>query len=69
MTQNQTANMVKYAARPPIERQQTIENCIKDIKYNNDNVLKDFGIEVDNKFTSVPARVLDQPFLAYKNKV
>lgn len=61
--------MVKYAARPPGERRQSIENCIKDIKYNNDNVLKNFGIEVGDKFTSVPARILDQPFLAYKNKV
>lgn len=61
--------MVKYAARPPSERRKTIENCIKDIQYNTDNVLKDFGIEVGNKFTSVPARVLEQPSLAYKNKV
>jgi len=69
LTENQTANMVKHAARPPSERRQTIENSITEIKYNNDNVLKDFGIEVGNKFTSVPARVLDQPSLAYKNKV
>jgi len=69
LTENQTANMVKHAARPPNERRQTIENCISDIKYNSDDVLRDFGIEVGNRFTSVPARILDQPSLAYKNKV
>lgn len=68
LTENQTAVMVKNAARPPSERRQTIENCIKDIKYNADTVLPEFGIEVNEKFTSVPARVLDQPSLAYAYK-
>lgn len=68
LTDNQTSFMVKHAARPPLERKQTIENCIKDIKYNADNVLQEFGVEVDEKFTSVPARVLDQPSLAYAYK-
>lgn len=62
--------MVKNAARPPSERRQTIEQCIKDIKYNEDLVLKDFGVSVNEKFASIPARVLDQPSLAYaQNRV
>lgn len=62
--------MVKNAARPPAERRQTIENCIKDIKYFKDDVLKEFGIEVKEQFASIPARVLDQPSLAYaQNRV
>nr|QEI10611.1 argonaute 2 X2 [Myzus persicae] len=65
LSEVQTAAMVKNAARPPGERRQTIENCIKDINYNDDNVLKDFGIEVTEQFASIPARVLDQPSLAY----
>lgn len=70
LSEVQTAAMVKNAARPPGERRQTIENCIKDINYNDDNVLKDFGIEVTEQFASIPARVLDQPSLAYaQNKV
>lgn len=67
LTETQTANMVRNAARPPAERRQTIENCIKDIKYNQDPVLKEFGIEIKEQFASVPARVLDQPSLAYHN--
>jgi len=70
LTENQTALMVKNAARPPSERRQTIENCIKNINYSEDEVLKEFGIEVQNKFASIPARILDQPSLAYaQNKV
>ncbi|KAL4119321.1 hypothetical protein QTP88_012145 [Uroleucon formosanum] len=65
LSEVQTAAMVKNAARPPGERRQTIENCIKDIAYNKDPVLKDFGIEVKEQFASIPARVLDQPSLAY----
>lgn len=69
LSENQTAVMVKNAARPPAERRQTIENCIKDIRYNQDPVLKDFGIEVQEQFAKIPARVLDQPTLAYAQKV
>lgn len=62
--------MVKSAARPPAERRQTIETCIKSIKYNTDPVLQEFGIEVGEQFSSIPARVLDQPSLAYaQNRV
>jgi eukaryotic translation initiation factor 2C len=65
LSEVQTAAMVKNAARPPAERRQTIENCIRDIKYNKDPVLIDFGIEVKEQFASIPARILDQPSLAY----
>lgn len=61
--------MVKNAARPPAERRQTIETCIRDIKYNQDPVLREFGIEVKEQFATVPARVLEQPSLAYGQKV
>lgn len=70
LSEMQTASMVKNAARPPAERRQTIENCIRDIKYNQDPVLKEFGIVVTEQFASIPARVLDQPSLAYaQNRV
>jgi eukaryotic translation initiation factor 2C len=66
----QTGAMVKNAARPPVERRQAIENSIRDIKFNQDPVLKEFGIEVTEQFASIPARVLEQPFLAYaQNRV
>ncbi|XP_050439319.1 protein argonaute-2-like [Adelges cooleyi] len=65
LTENQTANMVRNAARPPTDRRSNIENSIRDIKYNQDPVLKEFGIEIQEKFATVPARVLDQPTLSY----
>jgi len=69
LSEMQTATMVRNAARPPAERRQTIENCIKDIKYNQDPVLNEFGIEVSDKFAEIPARVLPQPILSYANGV
>ncbi|VVC37415.1 Argonaute linker 2 domain,Ribonuclease H-like domain,PAZ domain,Piwi domain,Argonaute, linker 1 [Cinara cedri] len=65
LTDNQTARMVRSATRPPAERRQKIENFIEDIKYNNDLVLKEFGINIHEKFDRVLARVLDEPYLAY----
>ncbi|XP_026820735.1 protein argonaute-2-like [Rhopalosiphum maidis] len=67
LSEMQTATMVRNAARPPAERRQTIENCIKDIKYNQDPVLNEFGISVTENFASIPARVLPQPVLSYAN--
>lgn len=62
--------MVKNSARPPVDRQESIYGCIKEIQYNQDAVLKEFGIEVSEQFASVPARVLEQPSLSYwQNKV
>lgn len=57
--------MVRNAARPPNERQKAIENCIHDIKYNGDKVLKEFGINIQEQFASIKARILDQPYLSY----
>lgn len=68
LTENQTAAMVKNASRPPAERKENIKSCIQNIKYPEDDVLKDFGIEVSGNFVSVPARVLDQPSLFYAYK-
>lgn len=65
LTDMQTGIMVKNAARPPDERRQAIENSLRDIKYSQDPVLKEFGVDIKEQFASVPARVLDQPSLAY----
>ncbi|VVC42413.1 Hypothetical protein CINCED_3A015370 [Cinara cedri] len=65
LTENQSAQMIKNAVRPPKERQHTIEKCINDMKYNQDPVLREFGINVQEKFACIPARILDQPSLTY----
>lgn len=66
----QTEIMSKNAFCSPRERQQAIENSIKNINYSQDPVLKEFGIDVKEQFASIPARVLDQPSLTYaQNKV
>ncbi|XP_050538341.1 protein argonaute-2-like isoform X4 [Daktulosphaira vitifoliae] len=68
LTEMQTSNMVKNAARPPSDRRNNIENSIKEINYNADPVLKEFGIEIQESFANIPARVLDQPVLSYQDQ-
>jgi len=66
----QTGIMLKNTVYFPGERQQAIENSIKNINYSQDPVLKEFGIDIIEQFASIPARVLDQPSLTYaQNKV
>ncbi|XP_027849145.2 protein argonaute-2-like isoform X2 [Aphis gossypii] len=65
LTDTQIGIMIKNTARPPTERRQAIANSLRDIKYSQDPVLKEFGVDIKEQFVSVPARVLDQPSLAY----
>lgn len=67
---SQIENIIKNSTPTPAERQNLIENAIKHVNYNQDPVLKHFSIKVEENMISVPARVLDQPFLEYaQNKV
>jgi len=68
LTQSQTKNLAKSSSYSPAERQSRIENCLKQVNYNLDAVLKHFSIKVKENLTSVPARVLDQPHLEYAQK-
>ncbi|XP_025202202.1 protein argonaute-2-like [Melanaphis sacchari] len=65
LTEKQNNSMAKNTVRPPVERRQAIESAFRNIRFDEDPVLKEFGISIKEQFASVPARVLDQPFLAY----
>lgn len=66
MTENQTAEMVRNAARPPHERKSRILESVKRVNYNQDQCIKEFGFQVmDDHFQKVPARVLEPPKLEY----
>lgn len=66
MTENQTAEMVRNAARPPQERKLRIMETVQRVNYNRDQCINEFGIQVvADQFQRVPARVLDPPKLEY----
>lgn len=66
MTENQTAEMVRNAAKPPDVRKARIMESIQKVNYNQDPCISEFGIHVvDDHFQRVPARVLDPPRLEY----
>lgn len=69
-TESQIENIVKNSTHSPSERQNITGNSLKHVNYNQDPILNQFSIKVEENLMSVPARVLDQPFLEYaQNKV
>lgn len=63
----QTANMIKETAVPPALRKGMIEKHIKDINFNQDPVLKEFGVKVESNLHQIEqARVLPPPTLVYE---
>ncbi|XP_037047779.1 protein argonaute-2 isoform X2 [Bradysia coprophila] len=66
-TENQTRNMIKVAATSTDVRKDKIMEMLQRIAHNQSPTLKEFGIEVGNGFTNVPARILPAPTLEYKD--
>ncbi|VVC34538.1 Piwi domain,Ribonuclease H-like domain,PAZ domain,Protein argonaute, N-terminal [Cinara cedri] len=62
ITKFPSVKFVKNAAQSPNEGRSNIKN---DTKYNDEKVLNKFDIKVHKKLATIPARVLDQPSLAY----
>lgn len=60
--------MIRVAASSTDERKKKIENILNQIKYNDADSVKGFGLRVGEQFAEIPARILDAPQLQYKNK-
>lgn len=67
-TEMQTRNMIRIAATSTDERKRKIMEMLQKINHNSSDCVKSFGIQVDQNFTTVPARILDPPKLEYGNK-
>nr|XP_018905192.1 PREDICTED: protein argonaute-3-like [Bemisia tabaci] len=68
LDEEQTAAMVKAAAKPPEDRKRRILNAIRTAQYNRSPVVKEFGIEVNENLDKVDARILDPPGVQYRNQ-
>ncbi|KAJ4840632.1 hypothetical protein Tsubulata_050165 [Turnera subulata] len=65
LSEKQVTAMLKEACKRPTERERSIEEIAHINDYKNDELAKEFGIDVDNKLTYIDARVLPPPVLKY----
>ncbi|KAJ2950139.1 hypothetical protein O0L34_g11489 [Tuta absoluta] len=63
LNENQLSTMVRQAASPPDDRKRKIEEVIRDMNYSRNQYFKAFGMEIQNEFISVEAKVLQPPNL------
>ena len=68
LTGDQTANMIKYAAKPAFEREKVIQQIANTEIVPNDPLLAHYGIKPSNRMIEVSGRILDTPTINYSNK-
>lgn len=68
-TENQTRNIIRFAATSTDERKNKIMDLLRQIKHNNSSTIQGFGLGIETEFTKVPARLLDAPNIQYGNKI
>ncbi|CAB5379107.1 unnamed protein product [Rhizophagus irregularis] len=61
----QTAEMYKFTCQPPCTRANKIQAGLNILDYQNNEYLKQFGMEVSNNMTVVNARILPTPTIQY----
>lgn len=59
--------MIRVAATSTDVRKQKLMSLITQLKVNQSRMVKGFGLEIDDKFSEVNARILDPPSLKYGN--
>ncbi|EIN06816.1 argonaute-like protein [Punctularia strigosozonata HHB-11173 SS5] len=69
LSDRETADMIRYACRPPYENAQTTvdEGLPKLGLVPRHSTLTAFGIEISGDMTTIPARVLPPPRLSYRS--
>ncbi|KAI6846917.1 Piwi-domain-containing protein [Hortaea werneckii] len=65
MDERQTSNMIKFAVTPPNERWQAIEHGLSMLDWDNDPVLKAFGIKISRSRTIAEGRVIPAPVVQF----
>eukprot|EP00842_Homolaphlyctis_polyrhiza_P005960 jgi/Hompol1/6365/HPOL_004951-RA len=65
LNERQTAEMIKFTCQPPHIRSNKISSGIVLLQQNDNEFLRDFGVEVDHEMATVSARVLAAPAVSY----
>lgn len=61
----QTAEMIRFAALKPTDRENSIKNGLRVLDYGHNEFHKSFGLKVSNEMSVVNARVLPAPTITY----
>ncbi|XP_065207928.1 protein argonaute-2-like [Planococcus citri] len=69
MDGDQTSAMVSCAAKPTTERKQTINQSLRNIPFNSDPCLEEFGLTVSPNFERVNSYELKPPSIQYAGSV
>ncbi|XP_047337741.1 protein argonaute PNH1-like [Impatiens glandulifera] len=67
LNDKQITSLLKSSCQRPLEQEMDILQTIHQNGYNQDPYAKEFGISIDDKLTSVEARVLPAPWLKYND--
>jgi len=65
----QTANMIKFAVSPPAIRLKAINEGKSWLNWENDQYLKNYGLQIGSQPIQTDARVLPPPGIKFGNKV
>lgn len=65
----QTANMIKFTATKPQDRQRRVLDGMNQLKPNETPQLNDLGMVVDTRMLQVQGRLLEPPTVLYNKKV
>lgn len=65
LDQAQTADMIKFTAKNPAARANTIKNGLQILDLEKNEYLKGMGMKVSNEMAVVPARILPVPTVCY----
>ncbi|KAL3622952.1 argonaute 5 [Castilleja foliolosa] len=65
LNERQVTSLLKATCQRPPDRERSITNMVKHNNYNDKEIVKEFGINVNPQLTSIEARVLPPPTLMY----
>jgi eukaryotic translation initiation factor 2C len=61
----QTANMIKFAVKPPEHRLNSIKECKNNLQHESDPVLRDYGLKISSNLAITKARLLPNPEIMF----
>ncbi|EJW02774.1 hypothetical protein EDEG_02830 [Edhazardia aedis USNM 41457] len=65
LNEEQTSQMIRHAAKPPIPRFETLHKKIIEMEICKNDVLSKFGLSIDTNFVKTQGKILQPPALEY----
>ncbi|KAF9953915.1 hypothetical protein BGZ72_005073 [Mortierella alpina] len=69
LNEEQVAVMIKATSVRPLDRMKRIEESFDKLDMGRNQYIKEFGLRIDDRMSSVPARVLPSPVIDFANNV